>query len=298
LKAENADVSIPNALEVGTVVAAESFQSGKFRLRATTLSLNIERYDDDGDTISDSWQRIAAFNWGDTSGSVICNSIRASDQSYVAVNDDLEVQYHARVGGSLTAGAALFSGVTTGSLKTTLIEAPDGNGTGLLTSGGQITFAAQGDRNCKAFGNLEVANNLFVGGAIESDTLRPKNNPGVTVASDLHVEGNISFGSIVSPFWAAGKVDGNTLAILSSKGQSGFSVVRESGFGTGVYKIRFNTPHPDGADYVTLITSLFTINYLTPAPFADNGSSNFTLTLKNNGNSSLADDVFHFMVLR
>jgi hypothetical protein len=267
LKAENADVSIPNALEVGTVVAAESFQSGKFRLRASALSMYVERYDDDGDTITDSWQRIVAFNWGDTSGSVVMNSIRADGMPLVSIDDALEVEGYARVNGTLTA-----VGVTTGSLETTIISAADGNGTGLMTSDGQITFAAQGDRNCKAFGNLEVVNNLFVGGSI-------------------------SGGTIKSPFWAAGKVDGASLQILSSRGQTGFSVVRESGFGSGVFKITFDSPHPSGSDYITTITSLFTINYLTPSPYASNGSSNFTLTMKDSGNSTLTDGVFHFMVL-
>ena len=65
-------------------VLAGSFQSGKFRMRATALSLNIERFDDEGDTVTDSWQRIAAFNWGDTSGSIVKNSIRADGQAFVS----------------------------------------------------------------------------------------------------------------------------------------------------------------------------------------------------------------------
>jgi hypothetical protein len=208
LKATSSDVLIPNALEVGTVTA-QSFQSGKFRMRATDLSLNIERYDDDGDTATYSWQRIVAFNWGDVDGAIVTNHIRAETLDAVQIED-----------------------------------------------------------------SLRVRNNAVVDG-------------------DLRVDG-----AITGAFWVAGKVDGASLAILSSKGQRGFSVQRESGFSTGVYKITFDEAHPDGANYVIQISSLFTLNYLTPAPYAANGSSNFALTLKTNNNGGLVDDEFHFTVLR
>jgi hypothetical protein len=118
------------------------------------------------------------------------------------------------------------------------------------------------------------------------------------VESDLHVTGNISYGTLTSPFWVAGKVDGSSLQVLSSKGQTGFTVVRETDFDTGVYKIIFDEAHPDCDEYVINITTLFTLNYLTPAPYATNGSSSFSLTQKTTGNGGLSDGDFHFTVLR
>jgi hypothetical protein len=145
--------------------------------------------------------------------------------------------------------------------------------------------------------NVSFGDAILAGGGIKCDTWRPVDNPGLTVEGDLFVNGHLHYNSITSPFWVAGKVDGSNLAILSSKGQRPFTVQRESGFGSGVFKISFEA-HPDGQHYVIQITSLFSLNYLTPAPFADNGSSNFTLTLKTNNNSGLVDDEFHFTVLR
>jgi hypothetical protein len=118
------------------------------------------------------------------------------------------------------------------------------------------------------------------------------------VESDLHVTGNISYGTLTSPFWCAGKVDGSSLQVLSSKGQTGFTVEREPDFGAGVYKIIFDEAHPDGDEYVINITTLFTLSYLTPAPYATNGSSSFSLTQKTTSNGGLSDGDFHFTVLK
>jgi hypothetical protein len=171
---------------------------------------------------------------------------------------------------------------------------------------GKTTDTITVANNLQVDNNLTVTDDFYAGKvvaplvqafAFESDTLRPNVNPGVTVEGDLHCTGNISYGALSSPFWVAGKVSGSSLEILSTKGRKTFSVERESGFPTGVFKISFDA-HPDGADYIILITSLFTINYLTPAPWADNGSSNFTLTMKDSNNNNLTNGDFHFAVLR
>ncbi len=69
--------------------------------------------------------------------------------------------------------------------------------------------------------------------------------------TDLTVTGNllVSGTNNLNPFWVAGKVDGASLAIRSTKGRNTFSVARASGHAVGVYEITFPA-HPDGIHYV------------------------------------------------
>jgi len=110
--------------------------------------------------------------------------------------------------------------------------------------------------------NLQVNANLTVAGdayadkvvsplvqafVLESDTLRPTVNPGVTVEGDLHVTGNISYGTLQSPYWVAGRINGVSVTTLSSKGRHDFSVERLQ---TGYYKVSWTPEHPDGANFI------------------------------------------------
>jgi hypothetical protein len=53
-------------------LVAAAFQSGKFRLKALNNDcFDIERLDDDGVLISDSWQQICRFSWDDTKGGAL-----------------------------------------------------------------------------------------------------------------------------------------------------------------------------------------------------------------------------------
>jgi hypothetical protein len=67
--------------------------------------------------------------------------------------------------------------------------------------------------------------------------------------------GNLA-GGFTSPFWVSGKVDGNNLNIISSRGISGFNVSRPTTgtFPIGVYYIEFNIPY-DNANYVINTTN-------------------------------------------
>ncbi len=66
-----------------------------------------------------------------------------------------------------------------------------------------------------------------------------------------HVEitGSLTAGSIMSPFFCAGKVN-STGSIQTSEGRVGFTVVKT---GTGVYQINFDSANPD-INYLILIT--------------------------------------------
>jgi hypothetical protein len=248
-------------------VVANAFVSGTFRFRGAHAGGSVvEMYDDS----VGGWRLVVAFEWNGAAGegNVLTNTIRAYSATEVTINDSLQVTESITCEGALSAGS-----VEAVALDTTRIAAIDSVGMALCTQDYSVAFAVQDNQDCTAHRDLRVI-------------------------GDLQVDGAILWNTAHSPFWVAGKVDGGSLQVLSSKGQKGFSVVRESGFSAGVYKIIFEEPHPDGADYIIQITSLFTLNYLTPNPYASNGSSNFTLTLKTSSNSDLTNDVFHFTVLR
>jgi hypothetical protein len=52
-----------------------------------------------------------------------------------------------------------------------------------------------------------------------------------------------------SPFFCAGRCNGENMTVLSSRGRVGFTFTRQSGYPTGVYKITFAEAAPD-ANYV------------------------------------------------
>ncbi len=54
----------------------------------------------------------------------------------------------------------------------------------------------------------------------------------------------------MGPWHVAGRVDGTTLQILSSKGEYPFTVTRVGAYPTGIYIINWTQTHPDGANYV------------------------------------------------
>ncbi len=83
--------------------------------------------------------------------------------------------------------------------------------------------------------------------ALEVDTIQPIDNVGVTVDGDLFVDGHLHYTSITSPFWAAGRVNGITSTILSSKGRHAFTFERLQ---QGYYKMTWAEPHPDGANFL------------------------------------------------
>ena len=71
----------------------------------------------------------------------------------------------------------------------------------------------------------------------------------------VQIQNQMNAAVAMSPFWAAGKVDGASLSILSSQGRVGFSVARSSAQPGGVYDITFDQPHPNGAEYILQISA-------------------------------------------
>ncbi len=77
-------------------------------------------------------------------------------------------------------------------------------------------------------------------------------NDNVTITGDLTVNGTSNVGG----FWAAGRINGSNLTIISSQGTVGFTVTRPVVNGIpdyGVFRITFNTPHPIGNGYYTVL---------------------------------------------
>ena len=61
---------------------------------------------------------------------------------------------------------------------------------------------------------------------LEVNWIRPRSEAGIAIDGDLFVDGHLHYTSITSPFWAAGRVNGITSTILSSKGRHDFTFER------------------------------------------------------------------------
>jgi hypothetical protein len=247
------------SLDPNTTIQGSSFLSGKFRLRATATAFNVERFDDDGAVVTDSWQRIAAFSWGDTSGAFHVNSIKAFEADHVTVDDNLRVANNAVVVGSLIAGPTTVDMLTAVTTVTSAIVARDNGGVVLLTPDSVPAFTAKSDRNCQCWASLDVRNNINCSGGVTTiaiDTMEVKSNvllpsvgAEVEVRGDLRVTGAL-YASIPSPFHVAGRVNGlSGTVILSSKGRYDFTFVRIS---QGFYKMTWSPAHPDGSNFICL----------------------------------------------
>ncbi len=215
------------SLDPNTTISGASFLSGKFRLRASAESRNIERVDDDGSVVTDSWQRIGVFNWVDTHGAFVCDRLRALTADHILIEDGLRVANNTTLLGSLTAGPTTLGSLATDTIITTAIFAKDNNGTGLMTPLGVPAFIAKSDKNCQCWGSLDVV-------------------------GDLNVQGTISYGSIGSPYWVAGNItsSGN---LFSQKGRRNMTVVSVPG-DASAFDVRFEA-HPDGSRYTVCLQS-------------------------------------------
>jgi hypothetical protein len=186
-----------------------------------------------------------------------------------------------------------FGTTTTPTLQTTLVKARDATGLVLTTSGGTTVLqsAENGDLvvphalQCSgvvAAGSLQ-GNSFVHNGTLLSTQLSGKEdifeahsplqktfnaegdiglriNPEADLeVTDLHLRGDLTVGGSMpsppSPFFCAGKVDGNDLSILSSMGRVGFTMSRHSISSNGVYKITFKSTNPFGSHYVINTTN-------------------------------------------
>jgi hypothetical protein len=98
----------------------------------------------------------------------------------------------------------------------------------------------------------------------------------------------------VGPFWCAGKINGNTLEKLASRGITPFTCTRVAGQNSGAFYIAFDSPLPS-AHYIVHLTNQETGNMKvwSSSPPTVNG---FTIIVFD-GNDTLANSTFYFSVI-
>ena len=88
----------------------------------------------------------------------------------------------------------------------------------------------------------------------------------------------------------------SNLAVITSRGQVGFTVARAAGYATGIIKLTFNSPHPSGnADYLISCTNEET-GHIKVWSAQPQQVSKFHVVVFDTGNS-LANSTIHFFVL-
>ena len=129
------------------------------------------------------------------------------------------------------------------------------------------------------------------------NTISPIANPGVTIDGDLFVDGHLHYTSLTSPFWAAGRVNGISTTILTSKGRQEFADVRLQ---QGYYKKRWATAHTDGVYYSVIAQgedtgSKWSILDDASEALANTATSVTVITQKNS--FSITDGIINYAVL-
>jgi hypothetical protein len=138
--------------------------------------------------------------------------------------------------------------------------------------------------------NLVVDGSLTVGGQNVATALAAR-EPAFTAVAPLQKVVNFQTGQlelrVISPFWVAGKVGGDANVVVS-RGQVGFTCTR---IATGNFRVDFASPHPDGADYVVVVTSV-TANY-----WVDHITSSSFLAVVRTSSFAPTNTTFFFSVL-
>jgi hypothetical protein len=116
--------------------------------------------------------------------------------------------------------------------------------------------AAAGDLWAIGQNNWGTTNDFNIGTPIKNSGFKISEDGTVTIPYNLVVNGSIDFTFKNSCFHVAGKIDGNNLNALSSRGRFGFNVSRPTSgtFPIGVYYIEFNIPY-DNDNYVINTTN-------------------------------------------
>jgi hypothetical protein len=245
---------------------ASSFETGKFRLSSPNDdSVRIQRFDDDGSTITDAWQDVAMFQWDDSlGGSMLVNKIKSRTTANVVFGDTALMDAGAIVNGTLSATDSNLQNIR----GVNAVFAKDDTGIGFHPLGGSVA--------------LEVENN----GNIKAHQI-------------LNVLGNISCsGTTPSPYWVAGRINGITQTILSSKGKHDFTFARTQ---TGYYRISWGTAHPDGTNFIVFAQgegtgSTWNILHNANSTTLANGARTVTFICRDNG-FNITDGIINFAVL-
>jgi hypothetical protein len=122
---------------------------GKFRLRAQSDAVFLERYDDDGALVSDSWQTVATFGWNtdtNTSGLAVQSlSLGGEDLEALLLELDQQIAAATLTPGTVAGGYQVLQGSVVRALKANgpLRIAPDANHLELLLDESQLAATGQ-----------------------------------------------------------------------------------------------------------------------------------------------------------
>ena len=90
------------AIDSTQTITGSAFLTGKFRLHSTANDVvRIQRFDDDGEVVTDSWQTVVQFKWNDAGGSMGVNRIRAHSGENVILEDSVLCERDVRCLGDL-----------------------------------------------------------------------------------------------------------------------------------------------------------------------------------------------------
>ena len=139
----------------------------------------------------------------------------------------------------------------------------------------------------------------YIETTLEVNWIRPRSEAGIAIDGDLFVDGHLHYTSITSPFWAAGRVNGITQTILSSKGRHDFTSTRLQ---TGYYKMTWTTAHPDGANFIVFeqgegTGSTWNILHDANASAALANSANSVTFITRDSNFDITDGIISFALL-
>ena len=154
-----------------------------------------------------------------------------------------------------------------------------------------------GTRNAS---EITVKDNFTVGA--------PLVNKNLTVFGNLSLSGSLSG---YSPFGVAGRIDGVTTspAVITRKGERLLVItcVRKAGYAVGVYDGRWTTAHPDGANWIGMVSgegNSYNETLGAPSTGFPSTSARFTALLRRlfsqptSANETLIDCPFIFFVLK
>ena len=150
-------------LDQALPLEASSFQTGEFRLSSPSEgSVRIQRFDDDGRTVTDAWQDVAMFRWDDTlGGSMLIDKIQSRTTTNIVFGDNALMEADAVVNGTLHAPNSNLQYIR----GLNAIFAKDNTGIGFHTIDSSLAFEVEDTGNLIAHQNLNVAGNLTCSGS-------------------------------------------------------------------------------------------------------------------------------------
>jgi hypothetical protein len=203
------------SIDDDATIRAGAFLTGKFRLHSNGDDVvRIQRYDDDGAVVTNSWLTVAQFRWSDAAGGSL-------SVSRVMSNGTDEVSFGDRIYGEF--------GIRTNTVSLNRIQ-NDAGSEEEIAVGNMASFAR----------------------GLRADYILPRQENGVVIQGDLFVNGRLRYTTITpppSPFFSNGGFASNGTKLAS--GGTDFTVVRES---AGIYRIAFATPHPQGSGFAVSLT--------------------------------------------